>query len=381
MKPSALLVVSVLAAALWPPPAAEAQTATAPTTPPSDLLSPEVHPDRRITFRLFAPRASEVTVAGEWSHPANSAEKMTRDATGVWSHTVGPVEANIYFYVFKVDGLTITDPVNPLVKLRARTSASVVEVPGGKLWEVRDVPHGTVATHTHASPVLGGAARQLHVYTPPGYEKSARTRYPVLYLLHGNNDLAIGWTMAGRAHLVLDNLIAEKKVVPMVVVMPWGHALPFGSKPPAGQPTNNDVFEQYLMKDVVPFIESRYRLAPGRNQRAVVGLSMGGTQALQIALRHPDRFGSVGLFGAGMTAQDFDARFGKLPLPRWELLVIGVGKEDPVLDKAVELGELLTRRGLKVTQLTVSGGHIYPVWRKLLVETAPLLFQNKQRHH
>ena len=163
---------------------------------------------------------------------------MTRDQQGVWSITVGPLEPNIYIYVFNVDGLTVTDPVNPLVKLRARTSASMVEVPGGRPWEFRDVPHGSLETFTHASSVLGGAMRQIVVYTPPGYDKSRSTRYPILYLLHGSNDLAVGWTMAGRAHFILDNFIAAKQAVPMIVVMPWGHALPFGSRPASGQPGN-----------------------------------------------------------------------------------------------------------------------------------------------
>ena len=140
-----------------PPPAAPAPAA--PPPPPTRCVSPEVHADRRLTFRLRAPRASEVAVAGEWARPgaaANTPQKMTRDAEGVWSITVGPVEPNIYIYVFHVDGMVLTDPVNPLVKLRARTSASMVEVPGGMPWEFRDVPHGALETHTHAS---AGAAR------------------------------------------------------------------------------------------------------------------------------------------------------------------------------------------------------------------------------
>ena len=372
------------------PPAAAPAAAAAPT-----VVSPEVHPDRRITLRLHAPKATDVTVAGEWSEPkANTPQKLTRDAAGLWSITVGPVEPNIYIYVFNVDGVTITDPVNPLVKLRARTNASMVEVPGGKPWDFRDVPHGTLQLHTHAASTLGGAPRQVFVYTPPGYEKRTGARYPVVYLLHGNNDLAAGWTMAGRANLILDNLIAEKKAVPMVVVMPWGHALPFGARPPEGQPTNNDVFETYLLKDVVPLIESHYRLSSDRRQRAVVGLSMGGAQALQIGLRHPQRFGTVGLFGAGMTRADFDVRYGALFAgvktskstgkssggPRRDLLFIGVGKQDGVLARARELAEALRDRGELVTYHETDGGHTYPVWRKLLVEAAPSLFQNKPHH-
>src|SRR5256885_3392229 len=182
--------------------AAPASAQPAPSPAADTLQSPEVQPDRRVTFRLRAPRAAEVTVSGEWTRagaPPNTPEKLIRDIEGVWSITVGPLEPNIYIYVFNVDGATITDPINPLVKLRARTSASMVEVPGGQPWEPRDVPHGALAIHTHTAATLGGATRQLYVYTPPGYERS-HGRYPVLYLFHGNNDLAAGWTMAGRAN-------------------------------------------------------------------------------------------------------------------------------------------------------------------------------------
>jgi enterochelin esterase family protein len=342
-----------------------------------------VHPDRRVTFRLRAPRAAEVTVAGEWTRPGappNTPQPLARERDGTWSVTLGPLEPNIYIYVFNVDGVTIADPVNPLMKLRARTSASMVEVAGEQPWEVRDVPHGTVQIHTHASRVLPGATRQIFVYTPPGYERG-RARYPVLYLLHGNNDLAAGWTMAGRANLVLDNFIAERKAVPMIVVMPWGHALPFGARPAPGQPTNNDLFEKYLLEEVVPLVEARHRTAPGRRQRAVVGLSMGGAQALQIALRHPERFGTVGLFGAGMTRADFEGRYREavagLARQRPDLFYVGIGKEDGVLPRARELSETLRTHGISTTYEEVDGGHTYPVWRKLLVAIAPALFKKR----
>ena len=148
-----------------------------------------------------APRATDVAVAGEWTRAdgaPNAPQKLTRNADGLWSLTVGPLEPNIYIYVFQVDGVTMVDPVNPILKLRARTSASMVEVPGAQPWEFRDVPHGNLQVHTHAAPTLGGAQRDIVVYTPPGYEAGPGRRYPVLYLLHGNNDLAVGWTMAGQ---------------------------------------------------------------------------------------------------------------------------------------------------------------------------------------
>jgi enterochelin esterase-like enzyme len=347
----------------------------APPRAPDDVKSPEVLPDGRVTLRLRAPKAAHVTVAGEWTHPVpNTPQPLVRDGQGLWSITVGPVEPNIYIYLFDVDGVTMTDPVNPLVKLRARGSASMVEVPGGQPWEPRPVPHGAVEVNTHDSALLK-APRQVLVYTPPGYQQG-RARYPVVYLFHGTNDLAVGWTMAGRANLILDNFLADKKAVPMIVVMPWGHALPFGAKPPAGQPGNNDVFEDYLMKEVVPLVEAKYRVAPGRRNHALVGLSMGGAQALQIGLHHRDRFGTIGVFGSGMTRADFETRFQKVSDgEKVDLLFIGVGKEDGARARAKELAETLQGHGLAPVYQEIEGGHTYPSWRKLLVATAPLLFR------
>ena len=370
-----------------PPPAAAAPVAGAPAPAvpaPDTLQSPEVRADGTITFRLRAPKATEVTVAGEWTRanaPPNTPEKLTKDAAGVWSLTVGPVAPNIYIYAFTVDGVTITDPINPLVKLRARGSASMVEVPGAQPWDVRDVPHGALAIHTHAAATLHQATRQIFVYTPPDYDKNRSARYPVVYLLHGNNDLAAGWTMAGKANLILDNLIAEKKAVPMIVVMPWGHALPFGAHPAKGEPSNNDLFERYLLEDVRPLVEAKYRTAPGRRNRAVVGLSMGGAQALQLGLQHRDLFASIGAFGAGMTRADFEARYAQAVAGlaadpnKIGFLYVGVGKEDGGRARAKELADVLGGHGLPVIYRETEGGHTYPVWRKLLVDTAPLLFK------
>jgi enterochelin esterase-like enzyme len=214
-----------------------------------------------------------------------------------------------------------------------------------------------------------------------GYDKNRAQRYPVLYLLHGSNDLAAGWTMAGNANLILDNQQADKKAVPMIIVMPWGHALPFGARPAAGEPSNNELYEQYLLKDVMPLIEAKYRTAVGRQNRAIMGLSMGGGQALQIAMRHLDQFGSLGVFGAGIARADFESRYKSAvsdlakPEKRLAVVFVGVGKLDPGLARAKELAETLTANGIKHTYYETDGGHTYPVWRKLLVESAPMLFR------
>jgi enterochelin esterase-like enzyme len=361
----------------------------AAATPPAPnradtIVSPEIHGDRRVTFRLYAPKATTVTLAGEWTRAGakpNTPEKMTKDAEGIWSLTVGPLEPNVYIYFFSLDGVNIPDPVNPSIKLRARTSASMVEVPGAEPWTFQDVPHGNITIHTHAASTLGGAMRRVLVYTPPGYERQPATRFPVTYLLHGNNDLEVGWMMAGHANLIFDNFIARKKVVPTIVVMPWGHALPFGARPGQGEPSNNDLFERYLITDVMPLVESKYRTAGGRRRRALVGLSMGGTQALQIGLRHRKIFSGVSMFGAGMNRPDFDRKYGPLigavaKEPGGPgVFYIGTGKEDYVQPRAKELAEAMNESGVRTIYEEVDGGHTYPVWRKLLAQAAPLLFQ------
>jgi enterochelin esterase-like enzyme len=244
-------------------------TVTAHAGEAPTVASPEVHADRKVTFRLLAPKAESVALFGDWMKPGTT-EAMTKDEKGTWSATVGPLAPTVSIYHFVVDGMTIADPVNPRMKLRARTSASLVEVPAEPpaLWQAQDVPHGTIHIHPHLAASLNNEQREFRVYTPPGYEakENAERRYPVLYLLHGSNDTAAGWTDVGRAHFILDNLIAQTKAEPMIVVMPFGHALPFGSK--AGD--NTAAFERHLLKDVMPLVEKHYRGAPGREKRAIV---------------------------------------------------------------------------------------------------------------
>src|ERR1035438_489836 len=209
----------------------------------NSLKSPEVSADRHVTFRILAPKASEVTLTGDWLG-STPAPKLTKDERGVWSITLGPFEPSIYIYNFNVDGMAIADPVNPRMKLRARTSASMVEVKDDApaFWEARDVPHGKVEINWEKSKAIDGETRAIWIYTPPDYAKSTRA-YPVLYLLHGSNDTAAGWTMAGQANFILDNLLAEKKATPMIVVMPFGHATPFGAPAAPGAPQNDALFE------------------------------------------------------------------------------------------------------------------------------------------
>ncbi len=344
------------------------------------LQSPEVAPDHRVTFRILAPKASEVTLTGDWlgSTPPPA---LTKDEHGVWSITLGPFEPSIYIYNFNVDGMAVADPVNPRIKLRARTSASMVEVKDDApaFWEPRDVPHGAVEINWEKSKAIGGETRAMWVYTPPEYAKTSR-RYPVLYLLHGSNDTAAGWTMAGNANFVLDNLLADKKMVPMIVVMPFGHATPFGVPAPPGGVTNDALFEEYLLQDVIPTVEARYRISAGRENRAIAGLSMGGGQSLRIGLGHLDLFSAVASF-SGAVPGDFETRFAaqlkdaKATNQKLKVLWIGCGQQDSLFPRSKNLSDLLTKYQVKHVFHPTDGVHNYTVWRKYLAEYAPLLFR------
>lgn len=341
---------------------------------PAPIVSPEVHSDRRVTFRIKAPKATEVTLTADWLGAAPP-PKFAKDDSGVWSLTVGPLEPSIYIYSYNVDGVAMADPVNPKMKLRATTSASLLEVKADPpdFWEAHDVPHGAVEINWEKSKAISGETRAIWVYTPPDYQKNTR-RYPVLYLLHGSNDTAAGWTTAGNANFVLDNLLADKKLVPMMVVMPWGHATPFGT------PNNDALFEDYMLKDVIPTIEAKYRVAAGRQNRAIAGLSMGGGQSLRIGLGHLDLFSAVASFSGAIPA-DFETRFADLlkdPAAtngKLKTLWIGCGQQDSLFPRSRNLADLLTKHQIKHVFRATDGVHNYTIWRKFLAEYAPLLFR------
>jgi enterochelin esterase-like enzyme len=350
----------------------------AQTNRPDALVSPEVHPDRRVTFRVRAPKASDVSLFGDWMAPG-TVQNFARNDDGVWSLTLGPLDPGLAIYAVTVDGVTMADPVNPRLKVRARTSASLVDVPGNstELWQPRDAPHGKIEVNWEKSKVIGDT-RAYYVYTPPGYDQNPSERYPVLYLLHGNNDTAAGWTDVGKANFILDNLLAEKKAVPMIIVMPWGHAVPY-----SGPQTNNTaMFERYLLDDVMPQIEKKYRVTANRGNRAVVGLSMGGGHALQIGLNHLDLFSAVGAFSSAVPA-NFEARFKALlddpdgTNAKLKLLWIGCGLDDPAFQRNRQLSELLSSRKIQLVFRATEGRHNYTVWRQYLAEVAPLLFRGE----
>jgi enterochelin esterase-like enzyme len=306
---------------------------------------------------------------------------MVKDAAGLWQVTLGPLEPEIYEYSFSVDGYQTLDPGNSWVKPMRSPRTSVFEVPGQPplVHEFNPaVPHGVVHEHLYQSKSLG-LRRSLHVYTPPGYDGS-RTKCPVLYLLHGSGDNDATWTAVGRAQLILDNLIAQKKAMPMIVVMTDGHAA-FAQS--AGNPVAGarqaDAFESDLLGDVMPFVETNYRTINKRESRAIVGVSMGGGQSLTVGLNHLDLFAWVG--GMSPATPSAEAIASALADPKatnrkLKTLWIGIGKSDFLMKRNQQFDALLTSKDITHTLWTTEGVHGWLVFRRLLVEFAPRLFKS-----
>ncbi|MCX8155776.1 MAG: alpha/beta hydrolase-fold protein [Verrucomicrobiae bacterium] len=363
-------LLSLTLHALW---AAE----PAPTNPPPRrfpmaVRSPEIQPDRTVTFRLAAPRATEVVVNGQW---ANGRASLQRNTNGVWSVTVGPLEPGIYEYSFSVDGLSMIDPGNPAIKPMREPRTSILHIPGQppQIFDYQPVPHGTVRHHTYWSKPLD-RLRELVVYTPPDYEQN-RSKYPVLYLQHGMGDNHATWTVHGKAHWILDNLIAQKRAKPMLIVMMDGHA---ATSMMGGLTNNTALFERDLLEEVMPFIESNYRVRKEAASRALVGLSMGGGQALTIGLNHTDIFGWVGGFSSATPSREaIKSALEKPELTnrRLKLLWIACGRSDFLIKMNQDFVANLQSLGIRHEWVLTEGGHTWPVWRSYLAELAPRLFR------
>jgi enterochelin esterase family protein len=347
------------------------------------VLSPEVHPDNSVTFRLLAPNADEVFVSREgWER-----KPMQKDSSGIWMLRTEPMEPDLYAYSFAVDGVNLLDPSNPRIKPNLLNSHSVVHVPGPSSlpWEVNDVPRGTVHRHFYRSGIVGDD-RDYYVYTPPGYDAAAKRLYPVLYLLHGFSDDAGGWTAVGNANVILDNLIARGQAKPMLIVMPLGYGAPEivsrtgpNLRSPDLRKRNYDKFREALFTEVIPAVERAYRVDKDRRARAIAGLSMGGAESLYVGLNALDRFAWIGSFSAGAIGDDFDRTFPSLDSnanSRLRLLWIACGTEDRLIDVNRTFREWLTSKGVEHAAIETPGLHSWRVWRRNLASFAPLLFQN-----
>jgi len=338
------------------------------------IISPEVHRDRRVTFRLRAPQAKQVAVNAGF---AQGNQPMKKDENGLWSITLGPVKPDIYEYFFLVDGLQVVDPSNSWLKVWLRNSKNLVEIPGDEpmFYEEQQVPHGTVHIHKYQSKSLG-VPRQLYLYTPPGYETNRGAKYPVLYLFHGFGDPVDAWVVIGRVNLIMDNLIAAKKTKPFIIVMPYGHT---PSSPPVMQSIGRyEAYEKDLTEDVIPYVRKCYRVSSEQKDRAVAGLSMGGGQSLTIGLGNLDLFGWVGAFSSAVPeGQKLEELLEKPESinEKLELLWIGCGRKDFLFEANREFLERLKTGEIKHVSHITEGAHEWRIWRNYLNELAPLLFK------
>lgn len=357
------------------------QNTTPPAQPPRrpQLESPEVHPDRTVTFRMRAPNAKQVELSGQF---VKGNQPLTKDEAGVWSITLGPVTPNIYPYNFLMDGVSVADPNNMSIFPNERFKSSLVDVRGDRpaLHDNQDVPHGKVEYAFYNSKTLG-TSRPLLVYTPPGYTQSGET-YPVLYLVSGTTDTEETWFKVGRANFIVDNLIAQQKAMPMIIVMPYGNMMmpaPNPSSPAAAEMYKR--FSEELTVDILPFVESSYRVKTDRDSRAVAGFSRGGGQSLFTGLAHIDKFAWIGSYSAYLTPEVFDTHFAELTAKpdetntKLKLLWLGVGKEDFLYEPAIKFDEYLKEKKIVHHSLVTDGGHTWMNARHYLSETLQLYFK------
>lgn len=374
------------------------------------VASPDVHADNSVTFNLIAPEAQKVQITGDFlptqkikvegygEVDAPGVVDLVKNDKGVWSFTSEPLKPELYTYNMMVDGVKIIDPLN-VYNIRDINNLFSVLLIGGDartdLYKVNKVAHGTVSKVWYESPTAG-LTRRLTVYTPAGYEKSKK-KYPVFYLLHGIGGDENAWSELGRAAQILDNLIAQGKAEPMILVMTNGNisqeACPGetseGFKVPTMMlPKTMEGSFETAFPDVVKFIEKTYRVKKDKAHRAIAGLSMGGFHSLFISINNPDMFGYVGLFSAAVDQQqkggaeghpevyaDRDQKIDRLFSKNPKLFWIGIGKTDFLFKNNNDLRAYLDSKNHKYTYLETDGGHIWRNWRIYLTEFTPLLFK------
>lgn len=361
-----------------------------------EIVSPEIHADQSVTFRLMAPDAREVKLSGDWMAAEGwrpGSVVLTKDEKGVWSHTTAPLGSDLYSYWFTVDGVRCTDPANVYL-IRDVASVFNVFITGngkGDLYKVGAVPHGTVTRRWYPSPG-NEMTRRMTIYTPPGYE-SSKDKFPVLYLLHGMGGDEEAWIALGRTAQILDNLIAAGKARPMIVVMTNGNvaqeAAPGESslgmaKPTMQLPHTMDGQFEETFTDVISFIDENYRTLAKKEGRAIAGLSMGGYHSLHISRYYPNTFDYVGLFSAAILPNekatskvyaDLDKTLQIQMKNGLQLYWIAIGKTDFLYKNNVEFREKLDKIGMKYTYFETEGGHTWTNWRVYLTEFTQLIFK------
>jgi enterochelin esterase-like enzyme len=378
-------------------------TVVAPTTAPAlqmprVIVSPKLLPDNRVTFSLMAQEATSVSVTGNWMI-AGESENLIKSDSGLWTVTLGPLKPEFYSYTFNVNGVIVIDPSNSQIKRDGTKNESVLLVPGKEsdLYTIKDVPHGTLSKIWYTSPTLN-LTRRMYVYTPAVYD-SGTEKYPVLYLLHGAGGDEDAWTTLGRVCQIMDNLMAQGKAKPMIVVMTNNNANQAaapGDAPVILAPVTEATetprnllagkFEESVTKDVIPYIESHFRVLTNKENRAIAGLSMGGASTQTITNNNPDMFNYIGVFSMGIMNFTTTADAAKLDEERnnkievlknsgYKLYWIGVGTNDFLYQSVVTLRKTLDNHNFKYTYRESPGGHTWANWRIYLSEFTPLLFK------
>ena len=353
--------------------------------PQTRVVSPEISSDGHVIFRFRDPNATKVVVSLEGQ---TTPVPMQKDDHGVWSATVGPLDPDIYGYSFVADEVSLIDPSNPLLKPNLLSTQSAVHVPGTASlslpWELASEPRGLLHHHFYHSSIAADD-HDFYVYTPPGYDPQGKQEYPVLYLLHGFSDDASGWTAVGRAHVILDNLIAQGKAKPMLVVMPLGYGDPEILRRGWDSWEDHNLvlrnfsrFSDLLLTEVLPRVEQAYRVKADRQSRAIAGLSMGGAESLITGLNHLDQFAWVGAFSSGgLEVPDFQEEFPGLDRSanqKLKLLWIACGTEDRLIKQNRQFKSWLREKGVAYTDVETPGMHTWLVWRRNLAALAPQLF-------
>jgi enterochelin esterase-like enzyme len=394
-RASAILAIGIAAVAIGLQASAQ-EVGMRPTVSAAEVAARVASPvvtDGKVTFRLRAADAKAVTVSGDFGPDV----ALSRDTEGVWSATIGPLKPDVYVYFFTMDGVRLPDPSNPQLKIGyvPSTTTSIVNVPGDgpQFYDVQDVPHGEIRTLLYKSR-SNNVVRELNVYVPPDYDANPRQRYPVLYLLHGFANDHHSWHRYGRANDILDNLLAKKAIKPFIVVMPLGYG---GASvngdgtgiPPAGASAFGGDFALYerdILEDIIPLIDGKYRTLANRENRAIIGFSMGGMQAGRFGLGHLETFSYVGIMSAGLTGNPASAAAGPDPIAplaanraavnkQLKLLWIACGVEDTAMVGARSTHEALQKAGIQHVFLETEGAHHWRVWRRYLRDVAPLLFR------
>ena len=355
------------------------------------VVSPKVNDDKTVTFSYLAPDAKEVKLSAQFE---KEQIPMTKDSIGIWSVTVGPVEPDIYPYSFKVDGVTVMDPANVAFFPNERFKASLVDIPGDTplVHAMKDVPHGTITYEYY--PSIEGSTGSLVVYTPPGYDKNPTKKYPVFYLISGTTDTEEDWFKVGKTNLILDNLIAEGKAKPMIIVMPYGNPAariaeqtgkskpddPFGRDNPDAIKRSNQ-FENDLVNRVIPYVDKNYRTINNRENRAIGGFSRGGGQTLRVAFGNMDKFAWICCYSAYLSPPEMESNFNAIANKpentnkQLKLFWISVGNEDFLYQDTVKFMDYLKAKKVNFKSLISTGGHTWMNTKKYLSETAQLLFQ------